>query len=81
MTTTHIPATLDFKPVKRDLNRFTAVISDNEIFVIRFDADQNPGYQWRLSIVRTDMAVGVFLHGHTDKDEAIEAARRHLGMD
>lgn len=80
-TTAHIPATLDFVPVRGSLTHFNAEIGGGEFFSLHFDAAQPEGYQWRLSIWAERHNAGVFLHGHTTKDEAVEAARAHLGMD
>jgi hypothetical protein len=81
MTTTHIPATLDFKPVRGSMAHFTAEVDENEFFSIHFAPEHPQGYQWRLSIWGRKRAVQVFLGGHFDRDEAEQAARIHLGMD
>lgn len=72
---------LEWKPVGNSLTRFIADVSPVEFFVIRFDPERRPGYQWLVSIRRRDMAIGTLLHGHPDLTTAKAAAQTHIGDD
>lgn len=61
------------------LQDFVAEISEREHFVIQFNDEQPQGYKWQLIIVHDVHRQSVFLHGHTDLQEAKHAALVHLG--
>jgi hypothetical protein len=81
---TTIPACLTWKPVNGSLTWLrSSDFGRQEHFSLWFNESAPEGYQWRLTIHRDEpgQESSCFLHGHLTREDAVAAARLHLGMD
>lgn len=59
------------------LTRFVAAVSNHEQFVIDYDENGLPGYQWRLWVQQYGLKT--LINAHVTKEAAIAAASLHVG--